>query len=67
MNLFLLAILKIDGRVPIIKPIKLKFACIGNFENKKFKLLAKSKTPIMPPIKIGSKNLKFFLKSVKIP
>ena len=53
------------GIVPKISPIKIELVCIGNEIKKYCKKLLKMKTPINIPIKIGNKNLKFFLTSLK--
>ena len=53
------------GIVPKISPIKIELVWIGNVVKRYCKKLPKISTPTNMPIKIGNKNLKLFLISLK--
>lgn len=55
------------GILPKIKPIKQKLVWVGKRSNNAFNIFPNKSTPITPPIKIGNKNEKFFLKFLNNP
>lgn len=55
------------GMLPKIRPIKQKLVCVGKRLNKASKMFPNNNTPTTPPIKIGNKNKKFFLKFLNNP
>ena len=61
-----LAFLNNMGIHPIINPINANLVCIGKLLKRYFRILPNNNIPVTPPRPIGSKNLKFVLKSLKI-
>ena len=62
---FLLISFISEGIVLKISPIKIELVWMGNLNKKYCKKLLNTKTPKNIPIKIGNKNLMFFLMSEK--